>query len=93
MALTLENKRIKLMGHILRAENKDPIRAITFEHNSANPIHVGKRRVGGPRQHWVAETLKLVCKHHYPDPTPNLTFINDPHQRNQIYSAAQLRKF
>ena len=40
-------------GHILRAPNHDPLGQVSYQQNSAEPKHIGKRRVGRPRQHWV----------------------------------------
>ena len=45
---TLKQRRIKFLGHILRAANNDPMRAITFQPNTAKPAIVHKRRVGRP---------------------------------------------
>ena len=48
------------MGHILRADNNDPVRIITFEFNNATPIDVGMRRVGGPKKNRTEETMKIT---------------------------------
>ena len=89
---TLIKRRIKFLGHILRASNEDPLRAITFEPSSAKPVLPTKRRVGGPKKHWTWETLALVWKqmdHHHPQ-TP---FNKTKTQLDQILVEANNRKF
>ena len=63
---TLKQRRIKFLGHILRAANNDPMRAITFQPNTAKPAIVHKRRVGGPRKNWTWETLKMAWEAIFP---------------------------
>ena len=88
MEQTLNNRKTQFLGHILRAHNTDPIRAITFEHNSATPINIGKRRVGGPRQHWATETLLNAWKQLYPNSQP----MNQNQLQETILADAILRK-
>ena len=53
----LLNKRVALAGHVLRTTGTDTLRQVTYCPQSADayPI-IGKRRVGGPRQHWCHDT-------------------------------------
>ena len=44
IAVFMIQQRIKFCGHLIRASNVDPTRIITFENNSAKPIHTEKRR-------------------------------------------------
>ena len=53
ITIDLVERRVRLAGHILRAPNWDPLRQVSYEPNSAVPKHIGKRRVGRPRQQWV----------------------------------------
>ena len=53
-----KNKRLKLLGHVLRAENRDPMRQVTFYQDSARPIAYTKKRVGKPREHWTETSFK-----------------------------------
>ena len=50
---TLKHKRITFLGHLLRANNYDPLRMITFQPSTAKPISILNRRVGGPKKHWT----------------------------------------
>ena len=89
---TLNKRRIKFIGHILRSSNEDPIRAITFEPSSAKPVLPIKRRVGGPKKHWTWETLDLVWKfieHDHPQPPFNKANT----QLDHILVEARNRKF
>ena len=86
---TLTKRRIKFLGHLLRAEGNDPIRTITFNSNSAQPNMPVKRRVGGPKKHWTWETLELAWKHLKNDnPTP---FVKTKMQLDEILEAAKNR--
>lgn len=48
----LDEQRIKI-GHILRSPNSDPLRQVTYQPDSADPVEIGRRRVGRPRQQWT----------------------------------------
>ena len=54
------NRKAKLMGHIARTENNDPLRQITFQADTAYRIQYGKKRVGKPRQNWIHQTKKYI---------------------------------
>ena len=41
----LKDRRVKLAGHILRSNNSDPLRRVSYERNSAVSYNVGKRGV------------------------------------------------
>ena len=86
---TLNDRRIQFLGHILRADNKYPIRAIPFEYDTANPIQIDNRRVGGPRQHWTNETMKLAWNKLY----PNIIPLEINTFRNTLLKDALDRKF
>ena len=55
----LKDRRMKFAGHILRSNNSDPLRRVSFEPNSAVSYNVGKRRAGGPRQQWLLYTNRI----------------------------------
>ena len=57
---TLDARRTKLAGHILRTTDRDPMRQVTYQSGSANPIHIGKRRIGRPRQQWTFRSNELM---------------------------------
>jgi hypothetical protein len=59
----LDEQRIKLAGHILRSPNSDPLRQDTYQPDSADPVEIGRRRIGRPRQQWTFKSNELVhCK-------------------------------
>ena len=86
---TLMHRRIKFLGHLLRAENNDPTRAITFQPNTAKPAIIHKRRVGGPKQNWTWETLKLAWNAEH----PQIPFDKSETQLQQILQEAKNRQF
>ena len=47
----LEKQRMKLAGHILRADDSDPLRQISYQPSTAKPVEIGVRRVPGPRKY------------------------------------------
>ena len=59
-ATTLDERRVKLAGHILRSPNNDPLRQVTYEPDNAEPVEIGKRRIGRPRQQWTYRSKELI---------------------------------
>ena len=41
-----KKRNIKLLGHVMRTDNEDPLRQVTLEDNTANRSKIGKLRVG-----------------------------------------------
>ena len=80
----LANKRVSLAQHIIRSNNNDPLRQCTYEKDSAKPIEFGKRRVGGPKQHWTYQTNKLM----YEKINANVDYDSSDFQNNAIYRLA-----
>ena len=54
------NRRVKLLGHILRSNGNDPMRQISFLPDSAHRAEYGTKRVGKPRQN-LAASYQKVC--------------------------------
>ena len=54
------NSACKLLGHIIRTSNEDPLRQATLKPNSARPHAPEVRRVGRPRTHWVESTMDHI---------------------------------
>ena len=52
-------RRAKLLGHIARTTQQDPLRQISFQPNSVNRVPYGKKRHGRPRQNWLHYTKKI----------------------------------
>ena len=56
----LMEKRTKLAGQILHTPPQDALGQVSCQPDSANMFHIGKRRVGGPRQNWYFCTKKVI---------------------------------
>ena len=59
---TYVNRKLRLLGSVIRAENEDPIRQVTLKPSTATRTKVHHRRVGKPRHDWVQEGMKKVWK-------------------------------
>ena len=82
------NRRAKLLGHILRSSNDDPMRQVSFLPHSASRVGYGKKRVGKPRQNWLHHTKRFVYEqvlgyHNFDEHTDD----------NCVYAAAMSRSF
>jgi hypothetical protein len=49
----IKHRQINLLGHLIRADARDPMRLITFQHGILQPNIPGARRVGRPRIPWL----------------------------------------
>ena len=49
----VRQKQHQLLAHTIRSSNDDPLREATLMPDSGVPVHVGKRRVGRPRDNWT----------------------------------------
>ena len=52
--------KMALLGHILRASHKDPLRQVIFEKDQTKPREIWTRRAGRPRQDWVINTMQMA---------------------------------
>ena len=86
----LAEKRSKLAGHILRSDNGDPLRQVTYMPNSANCYPIGKRRIGGPRQQWRHYTHKYIWENVAGEQTE---YENSDRQNQKILQMAHVRDF
>ena len=55
-------KKIKLLGHIIRSHNQDPMKQVLFEPYTLTPRIEHSRRAGKPRAHWLIETYADAYK-------------------------------
>ena len=53
-----KSQKMKLLGHILRADRYDPLRQVFFEFGTTSPRINYYRRIGRPRADWLQETTK-----------------------------------
>ena len=72
----LEEKKLHLLGHIIRRPFTHPLQAVTFDSGSTSPYGrpliiktcQGKRRQGRPRLHWTEENMAKAWKYINEDP-------------------------
>ena len=85
----IRRSRMRLLGHVLRAETADPIRSCFLEEETINELQIGTWRVGRPRKHWleqaVAEAWAEITGQSEND------FDNTPLQQELVISAALAR--
>ena len=81
----LDQKRTKLAKDILKRQNLDPMRSVSFEHNSAQPYTTGHRRRGRPRNSWLQSTLEIMWQNMY----PSIAYTGSEAQLKSIYDAAK----
>ena len=54
----LAERKMRLLGHVLRRERQHPLHQSTFSTSSAIPRETNYRRVGRPRQFWTTTTME-----------------------------------
>ena len=54
----LAERKIRLLGHVLRRERQHPLHQSTFSTSSAIPRETNYRKVGRPRQFWTTTTME-----------------------------------
>ena len=57
-----KRQKKKLLGHVLRAQDSNPMRQIAFKAGFAREVEADKRRVGNPRVSWQWSAKKIVWK-------------------------------
>ena len=77
-------RRAKLLGHIARTTQQDPLRQISFQPNSVNRVPYGKKRHGRPRQNWLHYTKKQ--KYIYTKKKCISLTMKRPFKRMHVYS-------
>ena len=83
----LDEKQTKLAARILRAGNSNPLRQVAYQPDSAEPIHIGKRRVGRPRQQWVLRSNVAIHNR-----ISHTEYDGDPFQKRNVLRAARQRR-
>ena len=83
-------RKIKLMGHIIRAKDSDPLRAVTFLPNSLTVIPLdSKKRAGRPKIDWIEQTKQDIWTAHL----NSYGYASQEEQDNIIWFAAKHRLF
>ena len=85
----LIDRRIRLAGHILRNNDNDPLRRVSYEPNSAVTFDVGERRVGGPRQQWTQYSNKYAWE----NALGKGRYENTAQQNQELLNCARSRQF
>ena len=83
-----KDRKAKLLGHIARASNEDPLRQVTFQADTCQRVEYGKKRVGKPRQNWIHQTKK----HIYVNQMHMFSYDESQSQDRQILKFAKDRK-
>ena len=82
----LGQRRIALVGHILRQPRTNPLRNVCFRQDTAAPFEVLYRRPGRPRRRWIDSTLNIVWEKIRPN---GEGFNQSPEQLAHIQNAAR----
>ena len=64
----LRDKRQKLLMHIMRSNEEDPLYQVTFDNRGNSETYFKqfeKKRVGRPRGHWTETTMGEMMKDYY----------------------------
>ena len=56
----IQEKTCSLLGHVIRADNNDPMRQCMLDPLTNKPIDKGKKRVGGPRHKWPHKNMEYI---------------------------------
>ncbi len=90
----IEQRAIKLLGHITRREDNDPLRKVTYHQQSVNPKVHHKKRVGHPRTHWTMYYIDKSCKKLVRDRCPYLMHVDTPRSILEVpYAHPQFHQF
>ena len=61
-----KHRQVKLLGHVIRADNIDPMRKVTFKPNTVRQWCTPLRRVGRPKEQWIQGAKNQAwkkCRH------------------------------
>ena len=80
MTEKLEERKLKLLGHVLRRERQHPQHQVTFSTTSAMPRETTNRRVGRPRPCWTTNNMKkawdIMCINNQAQPRQHFNKYN-----------------
>jgi hypothetical protein len=96
-----KHRKTKLLGHIIRADNSDPMRKVTFAENSIEEWAINKRRTGRPKDQWIEETKRAAwkkCRHMedrqgHKKQQKRTKYKRKPIQEAYLHTWAEERKF
>ena len=81
----IKNRRVTLLGHVIRSDRKDPMKQVTFEDEHLRTKSLGIRRAGRPRQKWIENTMREAWETVRSDTSPYIATIE---QRQEIAKQA-----
>ena len=82
-------QKAKLLGHIARCPDEDPLRQISFKPKTVQRVEYGKKRVGKPRQNWIHQAKKYV----YVEKMHMFSYSESSREDEQILERAVRRHF
>ena len=96
-----KHRKTKLLGHVIRAGEEDPMRKVTFVPGTVTERGFAHRRVGRPRQQWLYESKKLAWKkcrhmedkHGHSRPDKRTKYKEKPLQEAYLHTWAEERHF
>ena len=60
---TYRNRKLKFLGHVIRADDSDPMKQVALRDGSIKGTKIGKRRVGKPKLDWIQEGKRALGEH------------------------------
>ena len=84
-----KERKAKLLGHIARTEDSDPLREVTFQPGTTYRVEYGKKRIGKPRQNWIRETKRFI----YIEKQGLFSYTEAKREDDQILQWAKDRRF
>jgi len=97
--VTLEEKKMRLLGRVLRRDRFHPMHQSTFSTQSAHLHNINSRRVGRPRENWAINNMQQAwyllqrVEHRNTDHCTIPLDINNREQREKIISSAESRSY
>ena len=82
-------RKAQLLGHVLRTQDEDPLRQVTFQPNTAYRVEYGKKRIGKPKQNWIHQAKKHV----YVDKLHLFSYEETRNQDDHLLAQARQRRF
>ena len=83
----IKERQERLLGHLLREDERSLMRRVTIDGDFLKHVPM-KRRVGGPRQHWVDKTMERAYENVRYQTSDEGDWKNSEDQRMVILAAA-----
>ncbi len=83
----MQRQKLRLLGHILRADIGDPVREVVFEGTEYNPRIITKRRSGLTRESWILSSLTEAFDEHVNDRNVHFDIYDQQHMEIIITDA------